>query len=116
MTTIMLFHVRSKYTAVGRKEIVLFFYMYMFVELLAIFLDSAIIPTAHAVYPVSQSIGPPGHSAETITVVRSGICWSSRCALLVYSHQRLRRISAVRGRNTDESLGLSLNPKMYDHH
>ncbi|WVF66043.1 chitin synthase export chaperone [Kwoniella sp. CBS 6097] len=51
MTAIMLFHVRSKYTAVGRKEIVTFFYMYMFVELLAIFLDSAIIPTAHAVYP-----------------------------------------------------------------
>lgn len=53
MTGIMLYHVRSKYTAVGRKEIVLFFYIYMFVELLAIFLDSAIIPTAHAVYPVS---------------------------------------------------------------
>jgi hypothetical protein len=52
MTAIMLFHVRSKYTAVGRKEIVLFFYMYMFVELLAIFLDSAIIPTSHVVYPV----------------------------------------------------------------
>ncbi|WWC58102.1 chitin synthase export chaperone [Kwoniella dejecticola CBS 10117] len=51
MTAIMLFHVRSKYTAVGRKEIVTFFYMYMFVELLAIFLDSAIIPTSHSVYP-----------------------------------------------------------------
>ncbi|KAK1926070.1 chitin synthase III catalytic subunit-domain-containing protein [Papiliotrema laurentii] len=51
MTAIMLYHVRSKYTAVGRKEIVLFFYMYMFVELLAIFLDSAIIPTANKVYP-----------------------------------------------------------------
>jgi hypothetical protein len=53
MTAIMLFHVRSKYTAVGRKEIVLFFYIYMFVELLAIFLDSAIIPTSNNVYPVS---------------------------------------------------------------
>lgn len=56
MTGIMLYHVRSKYTAVGRKEIVLFFYIYMFVELLAIFLDSAIIPTAHAVYPVSRDL------------------------------------------------------------
>lgn len=54
MAGIMLFHVRSKYTAVGRKEIVLFFYMYMFIELLAIFLDSAIIPTSHVVYPVSS--------------------------------------------------------------
>ncbi|ORY34219.1 chitin synthase III catalytic subunit [Naematelia encephala] len=51
MTSIMLFHVQAKYTAVGRKEICHFFYIYMFVELLAIFLDSAIIPTAHAVYP-----------------------------------------------------------------
>ncbi|BEI79861.1 hypothetical protein CcaverHIS002_0103900 [Cutaneotrichosporon cavernicola] len=51
MTLIMLFHIRSKYTAVGRKEIVLFFYIYMFVELLAIFLDSTVIPTHHTVYP-----------------------------------------------------------------
>jgi hypothetical protein len=51
MTAIMLFHLRSKYTAVGRKEICLFFYIYVFVELLAIFLDSTVIPTAHAVYP-----------------------------------------------------------------
>lgn len=51
MTAIMLFHIRSKYTAVGRKEICLFFYIYVFIELLAIFLDSTIIPTAHQVYP-----------------------------------------------------------------
>jgi hypothetical protein len=51
MTAIMLFHIRSKYTAVGRKEIVLFFYLYMLIELLAIFLDSTVIPTANAVYP-----------------------------------------------------------------
>lgn len=51
MTIIMILHVRSKYTAVGRKEIVLFFYIYAVVELLAIFLDSAVIPTASGVYP-----------------------------------------------------------------
>ncbi|KAL7418790.1 Chitin synthase, class 7 [Cryptotrichosporon argae] len=51
MTAIMLFHVRSKYTAVGRKEIVLFFYFYMIVELLALFLDSTVIPTDSVVYP-----------------------------------------------------------------
>ena len=55
MTLIMVYHVRSKYTAVGRKEIVMFFYLYMIIELLAIFLDSGIIPTAHAVYPVSRT-------------------------------------------------------------
>lgn len=36
----------------GRKEIVTFFYLYAVIELLALFLDSAIIPTANAVYPV----------------------------------------------------------------
>ncbi|KAF7297581.1 hypothetical protein MKEN_01380800 [Mycena kentingensis (nom. inval.)] len=50
MTIIMILHVRSKYTAVGRKEIVTFFWMYTVVELLAIFLDSGIIPTSHVTY------------------------------------------------------------------
>lgn len=40
---------------IGRKEIVLFFYMYAVIELLAIFLDSAVIPTASGVYPVRRS-------------------------------------------------------------
>lgn len=69
MTAIMIYHIRSKYTAVGelfaislrcithrdflgRKEIVTFFWLYMVIELLAIFLDSGIIPTANAAYPV----------------------------------------------------------------
>ncbi|KAF8310910.1 chitin synthase III catalytic subunit [Cantharellus anzutake] len=51
MTLIMIFHIRSKYTAVGRKEIVMFFYLYAIIELLAMFLDSAIIPTSSNVYP-----------------------------------------------------------------
>ncbi|KAK4052421.1 Chitin synthase, class 7 [Microbotryomycetes sp. JL201] len=51
MVTIMILHIRSKYTAVGRKEIVLFFYLYFVLELVSIFLDSAIIPTNSSVYP-----------------------------------------------------------------
>jgi len=51
MTAIMIYHIRSKYTAVGRKEIVMFFWIYALIELLAMFLDSGIIPTANAVYP-----------------------------------------------------------------
>lgn len=51
MTGIMIYHIRSKYTAVGRKEIVMFFYLYAIIELLAFFLDSNIIPTANASYP-----------------------------------------------------------------
>jgi hypothetical protein len=49
----MIYHIRSKYTAVGRKEIMMFFWMYMIIELLAMFLDSGIIPTANVSYPVS---------------------------------------------------------------
>ncbi|KAF8959797.1 chitin synthase III catalytic subunit [Flammula alnicola] len=51
MTAIMIIHIRSKYTAVGRKEIVMFFWMYMVIELLALFLDSGVIPTANVAYP-----------------------------------------------------------------
>lgn len=51
MTAIMILHIRSKYTAVGRKEIVMFFYLYALIEFLAIFLDSGVIPTASAPYP-----------------------------------------------------------------
>lgn len=59
MVAIMILHVRSKYTAVGRKEIVMFFYLYFLVSLLSIFLDSAIIPTSSSVYPVSNAYANP---------------------------------------------------------
>lgn len=55
MTAIMILHIRSKYTAVGRKEIVMFFWMYAVIELLAMFLDSGVIPTANASYPVRHN-------------------------------------------------------------
>ncbi|KAI9509868.1 chitin synthase III catalytic subunit [Russula earlei] len=51
MTGIMIYHIRSKYTAVGRKEIVMFFYLYAIIELLAFLLDSNIVPTANTSYP-----------------------------------------------------------------
>jgi len=70
MTAIMILHVRSKYTAVGRKEIVMFFYMYALVELLAIFLDSGIIPTASNVYP-------------WFTAVYVGLVAATYCCLLI---------------------------------
>jgi hypothetical protein len=47
----MIYHVRSKYTAVGRREIVMFFWLYAIIEFLALFLDSGIIPTVNASYP-----------------------------------------------------------------
>jgi hypothetical protein len=41
----------------GRKEIVMFFYLYAIIELIAFFLDSNIIPTANSSYPVSAENG-----------------------------------------------------------
>jgi hypothetical protein len=51
MTGIMILHIRSKYTAVGRKEIIMFFWLYACISLLAMFLDSGVIPTSNVVYP-----------------------------------------------------------------
>ncbi|KAG1797914.1 chitin synthase III catalytic subunit-domain-containing protein [Suillus variegatus] len=51
MTATMIYRIRSKYTAVGRKEIAMFFWMYVVIELLAMFLDSGIIPTSDVSYP-----------------------------------------------------------------
>ncbi|KAF9434618.1 Chitin synthase, class 7 [Entomortierella beljakovae] len=51
MTAIMVYHIRSKYTAVGRKEIIMFFYLYMLVTILDLLLISGIIPTSSDLYP-----------------------------------------------------------------
>ncbi|CAG8621409.1 5940_t:CDS:2 [Dentiscutata heterogama] len=59
MTSIMIYHIKSKYTAVGRKEIVMFFYLYMMVTFLELLLVSGIVPAASNVYPyfVAAHIG-----------------------------------------------------------
>lgn len=70
MTIIMILHIRSKYTAVGRKEIVMFFYLYAIIELLAIFLDSGIIPTSNNTYP-------------WFAAVYTGLVAAAYCCLLI---------------------------------
>ncbi|KAI8804165.1 chitin synthase III catalytic subunit [Cladochytrium replicatum] len=50
MTAIMIYHIKNKYTAVGRKEIVMFFYMYMACIVVDFFLISGIIPISSSVY------------------------------------------------------------------
>lgn len=51
MTGIMIWNVKRKYTAVGRKEMVIFFYLYLITTLLEFLLVSGAIPAANAVYP-----------------------------------------------------------------
>jgi hypothetical protein len=44
MTAIMIFHVRSKFTAVGRKEILTFFYFYVLLTIVSLVLDAGVLP------------------------------------------------------------------------
>ncbi|BFZ64335.1 Chitin synthase, class 7 [Saitoella coloradoensis] len=50
MLAIMIFHVRQKYTAVGRKEILHFFFMFMALTILSLLLDAGVIPPSSPVY------------------------------------------------------------------
>ncbi|KAL9109848.1 MAG: hypothetical protein Q9227_005551 [Pyrenula ochraceoflavens] len=57
MTTIMVLHVRSKFTAVGRKEITTFFTLYMLLTLCSLVLDTGVIPPSSSnIYPYFVSI------------------------------------------------------------
>lgn len=50
MCLIMVFHVRSKFTAVGRKEITSFFYLFMLLTICSLCLDSGVIPIGSTTY------------------------------------------------------------------
>ncbi|KAI8979947.1 chitin synthase III catalytic subunit [Pilobolus umbonatus] len=56
MTGIMIYHVKSKHTAVGKEEIVMFFQMYMVTIFLEMLLITNIIPTASILYPYFTAI------------------------------------------------------------
>lgn len=52
MTAIMIFHVRSKFTAVGRREILTFFYIYSVLTIISLVLDAGVIPaTSSGAFP-----------------------------------------------------------------
>ncbi|KAF2202557.1 chitin synthase export chaperone [Delitschia confertaspora ATCC 74209] len=51
MTVIMIIHVRSKFTAVGRKEITSFFYIYMLLTIFSLILDAGVVPPGAGAYP-----------------------------------------------------------------
>ncbi|KAJ3254022.1 Chitin synthase, class 7 [Boothiomyces macroporosus] len=56
MTSIMISHIKFKYTAVGRKEIVMFFYMYAATIVVEFITISGIIPLASSVYPYAAAV------------------------------------------------------------
>ncbi|KAI9317557.1 chitin synthase III catalytic subunit [Dichotomocladium elegans] len=51
MTSIMIYHIKTKYTAVGRKEIILFFHLYTLSVIMEMLLATSIIPKASILYP-----------------------------------------------------------------
>ncbi|CAD6568073.1 MAG: Chitin synthase, class 7 [Alectoria sarmentosa] len=51
MAAIMVLHVRSKFTAVGRKEITTFFYIYMALTMTSLILDAGVIPPGSGTFP-----------------------------------------------------------------
>ncbi|RPA98183.1 hypothetical protein L873DRAFT_1688802 [Choiromyces venosus 120613-1] len=50
MCSIMALHVRSKFTAVGRKEITSFFYIFMLLTVISLCLDSGVVPIGSTPY------------------------------------------------------------------
>lgn len=56
MTVIMVLHVRGKFTAVGRKEILTFLYCYMLLTFVSLCVDAGVIPPGSAPYPYFVSI------------------------------------------------------------
>jgi len=56
MAAIMIYHIKSKYTAVGRKEIVHFFYCYMLTIFIEFLLVSGIVGAANGAYPIMTAI------------------------------------------------------------
>lgn len=95
----MILHIRSKYTAVGRKEIIMLFYMYLVISLLAMFLDSGIIPTANAAYPV-RCLTLSISSVSLLLVVCRHLHRPNRIRVLLSSYKRICRLSICWGRHT----------------
>ncbi|KAI9790817.1 MAG: Chitin synthase, class 7 [Peltula sp. TS41687] len=56
MTVVMVIHVRSKFTAVGRKEIITFFYLYMSLTVCSLILDSGVIPPGSPSHPYFTAV------------------------------------------------------------
>ncbi|PLB43677.1 hypothetical protein P170DRAFT_441135 [Aspergillus steynii IBT 23096] len=51
MTVIMILHIRSKFTAVGRKEIITFFYIYMLLTVCSLVIDAGVVPPRSGPFP-----------------------------------------------------------------
>ncbi|KAI1000046.1 Chitin synthase export chaperone [Podosphaera aphanis] len=72
MTVIMILHVRSKFTAVGRKEITSFFYLYVLLSFVSLILDAGVIPVGTSVYPYFVAVQAGLSSALCVCLLING--------------------------------------------
>ncbi|KAI9815862.1 MAG: Chitin synthase, class 7 [Phylliscum demangeonii] len=72
MTAVMIIHVRSKFTAVGRKEIITFFYLYLMLTFSSLLLDSGVIPLASSLYPYVAAVQGGLTSAACMSLLING--------------------------------------------
>ncbi|KAF1345839.1 chitin synthase export chaperone [Delphinella strobiligena] len=72
MTVIMIIHVRSKFTAVGRKEITTFFYLYFLLTVCSLILDCGVAPPGTEAYRYFVAIQNGLSSATAICLMING--------------------------------------------
>lgn len=72
MTVIMILHVRSKFTAVGRKEITFFFYLYVMLTFCSLVLDAGVVPPGNAAYPYFAAVQNGLTSALCVCLLING--------------------------------------------
>ncbi|KAI0506719.1 chitin synthase export chaperone [Xylaria bambusicola] len=66
MTVVMILHIRGKFTAVGRKEILTFFYLFLTLTVLSLIIDAGVVPVGSEPYPYFVAI-QTGFSSALIT-------------------------------------------------
>ncbi|KAI5205229.1 chitin synthase export chaperone [Aureobasidium subglaciale] len=72
MTVIMIVHVRSKFTAVGRKEIISFFWGYFLLTIISLLVDAGVVPPGSAAYPWFVALQNGLASATCISLMIAG--------------------------------------------
>ncbi|KAI1435508.1 chitin synthase export chaperone [Xylaria sp. CBS 124048] len=56
MTVVMILHIRGKFTAVGRKEILSFFYIFLALTVFSLIIDAGVVPVGSAPFPYFVAI------------------------------------------------------------
>ncbi|KAG9548341.1 chitin synthase export chaperone, partial [Aureobasidium melanogenum] len=72
MTVIMIVHVRSKFTAVGRKEIISFFWGYFLLTIVSLLVDCGVVPPGSGAYPWFVAVQNGLSSATCVSLMIAG--------------------------------------------